>query len=104
MPRIKLPDGTVKEFDGPVSAADVAAEIGPGLAKAAIGARIDGELCDLATLIEDDAELSLITAKDRNGESDAGALYLLRHSCAHVMAEAIQRIVPGVQLVYGPPV
>ena len=105
MPRIKLPDGSVREYDKPVTAAQVAADIGPGLAKAAIGAKIDGVLRDLNALIDRDAALSLITAVDRKtGESSPDALYLIRHSAAHVMAEAIQRIIPGVQLVYGPPV
>ncbi len=104
MPRIKLPDGSIREYDSPVSAAQVAADIGPGLAKAAIGAKVDGELRDLNAKIDHDAELSLITAIDRKtGESSPEALYLIRHSAAHVMAEAIQRIIPGVQLVYGPP-
>lgn len=104
MPNIRLPDASVREYDKPVTPAEVAADIGPGLAKAAIGARVDGTLCDLSTPIEHDAELALITAKGRNGESEPDALYLIRHSAAHVMAEAIQRIVPGVELVYGPPV
>ena len=104
MPRITLPDGSVREFDQPVSAAEVAADIGAGLAKAAIGARINGVLSDLSTPIADDAEIAIVTAIDRKtGESSDDALKLIRHSCAHVMAEAIQRIVPGVQLVYGPP-
>ena len=102
MPRITLPDGSVKEFEQAVSAADVAASIGAGLAKAAIGARINGELSDLNTVISEDAKLSLITAKGK-GELSDDALYLLRHSCAHVMAEAIQVIIPEAQLVYGPP-
>ncbi len=105
MPRITLPDGTVKNFDQPISAYDVAADIGPGLAKAAIGAKVDGVLCDLSTIINDDASLELITPADRKtGESTDDALYLIRHSAAHVMAEAIQRIIPDAQLVYGPPV
>lgn len=104
MPRIQLPDGSVREYPQPVRAAQVAADIGPGLAKAAIGAKIDGELRDLSTVIDRDCKLALVTAMDRkSGKSDADALYLIRHSAAHVMAEAIQRIVPGVQLVYGPP-
>ncbi|MBH25411.1 MAG: threonine--tRNA ligase [Myxococcales bacterium] len=103
MPRITLPDGSVREFDQPVTAADVAADIGPGLAKAALGARINGELSDLSAVIAEDAELALITPREQNGEVDADALYLIRHSCAHVMAEAIQRVVPEAQLVYGPP-
>ncbi len=105
MPRITLPDGSTRQFDEPVTARQVAADIGAGLAKAAIGAKIDGVLCDLDTLIDNDVELAIVTPMDRKtGQSSADALYLLRHSAAHVMAEAIQRIVPGVQLVYGPPV
>jgi threonyl-tRNA synthetase len=104
MPRITLPDGSVKEFDRPVTAGEVAASIGAGLAKAALGAKIDGELRDLSTRIEKDAKLGIVTAKAKGATApDADALYLLRHSCAHVMAEAIQRLFPGVQLVYGPP-
>lgn len=104
MPRITLPDGTIKEFDQTVSAYDVALDIGPGLAKASIGAMIDGVLSDLSAPIENDVNLSLITSIDRkSGESSAEALMLIRHSAAHVMAEAIQRIIPDVELVYGPP-
>ena len=103
MPRITLPDGSTRDFDRAVTAAEVAADIGPGLLKAAIGARIDGELCDLSTLVSQDAELALITGKERDGSSHPDALYLIRHSCAHVMAEAIERVVPEAQLVYGPP-
>jgi len=105
MPRITLPDGSVRSFDQPVSAYEIAADIGAGLARAAIGARVDGVLCDISTMIISDAEVSLVTPMDRKtGESDEDALFLIRHSAAHVMAEAIQRVVPGVQLVYGPPV
>ncbi|MCH8269616.1 MAG: threonine--tRNA ligase [Planctomycetes bacterium] len=100
---ITLPDGSTRAYDGPISAAQVAADIGPGLAKAALGCRIDGELRDLAAPIERDCSLAIVTEKTRDGAIDPHALLLLRHSCAHVMAEAIQRIVPGAQLVYGPP-
>ena len=103
MPRITLPDGSVRTYDHSVTAADVAADIGPGLARDALGARIDGALSDLATLIEADAEISIVTSKDRSGKTNPDALTLMRHSCAHIMAEAIQRAVPGVELVYGPP-
>ena len=106
MIRIKLPDGSVREFpsEKPPTAGEVAASIGAGLAKAAIGAKINGQLGDLSTIIDRDAELSIITAMDRKtGESSPDALFLIRHSAAHVMAEAIQRVIPGVQLVYGPP-
>ena len=105
MPRITLPDGSVREYDQPVSAAQVAADIGPGLAKAAVGAKVDGELTDLNAPIDHDATLAIVTPKSRDGRPDPDAIYLLRHSCAHVMAEAIQRVIsPDVQLVYGPPV
>ncbi len=104
MPRITLPDGTIKEFDHTVSAAEVAASIGPGLAKAALGARVDGELVDLSFPIDHDASLSIVTAKSRDGGVDPDAVFLMRHSAAHVMAEAIQKFFPEAKLVYGPPV
>lgn len=103
MVRVTLPDGSVKEFEGPVTALAVAESIGSRLAKAAVGAKIDGELTDLSTTIERDAQVAIVTEKTREGEPDPDALMLCRHSAAHVMAEAIQRIVPGAQLVYGPP-
>ena len=107
MPRITLPDGSVKEFAQPVSARAVAESIGPKLAQAALGCKIDfgsgAELRDLSTMIERDCTLAIVTYKNRAGEVDKDALYLVRHSAAHIMAEAIQRIVPGAQLVYGPP-
>jgi len=104
MPRITLPDGSVREYDGPVTPRRVAGDIGPGLAKAALGARIDGELADLDAPIERDAALALVTPTTRDKKPDPDALYLMRHSTAHVMAEAIERLFPGVQFAYGPPV
>ncbi|VAX42385.1 Threonyl-tRNA synthetase [hydrothermal vent metagenome] len=101
--RVTLPDGSVKEFEGAVTAYQVAESIGSRLAMAAVGARIDGELSDLHAPIERDCKLAIITEKTREGEPDPDALFMLRHSAAHVMAEAIQRIVPGAELVYGPP-
>ncbi|MFM1936793.1 MAG: Threonine--tRNA ligase [Planctomycetota bacterium] len=103
MPRITLPDGSVKEFSAPVTAAEVAASIGAGLAKAAVGAKVDGELRDLATVLDRDCALAIVTPKKREGGPDADALFLIRHSTAHVMAEAIQKLFPHVKLVYGPP-
>ena len=97
---ITLPDGSQKHYDAPVSARQVAEEIGPGLAKAALGAKVNGELTDLSRPITADAQLQILTSRD----SDADALYLVRHSAAHVMAEAIQRLWPGTKLAYGPPV
>ena len=102
MPRITLPDGSVKEFPNPVTAKEVAAAIGPRLAQDALGAKINGELRDLNTLIESDASVSIVTPKTRDKKPDPDALFLIRHSAAHIMAEAIQRIVPEAQLVYGP--
>ena len=104
MPIITLPDGTERAYAEPVSAAKVAADIGPGLAKAALGARIDGELVDLARPITRDCRLEIVTAKPRDGRIDPDSLFLIRHSAAHVMAEAIQRFYPDAELVYGPPV
>jgi len=103
MPTITLPDGSTKSFPKPVTAREVAESIGSRLAQAALGARIDDVLSDLNTLIDRDAKVSLITNTPRDDKSKADMMYLMRHSAAHVMAEAIQRIVPGVQLVYGPP-
>lgn len=103
MVRVTLPDGSVKEFEGPVTVLAVAEAIGSRLAKAAVGAKVDGELTDLTTTIDRDASVAIITEKTREGEHDPDALFLVRHSAAHVMAEAIQRIVPGAELVYGPP-
>ncbi|HLO40402.1 MAG TPA: threonine--tRNA ligase [Phycisphaerales bacterium] len=104
MPTITLPNGDKKVFDKPVSAAEVAASIGAGLAKAAIGCRIDGELADLSTIIDKDASLAIVTAPKPGQPASADALYLMRHSAAHVMAEAIQDVIgKEVQLAYGPP-
>jgi len=103
MPTITLPDGSTKSFPNPVTPREVAESIGSRLAAAAVGARIDDVLSDLNTVIDRDARLALITNTPRDDKSRADMLYLMRHSAAHIMAEAIQRIVPGVQLVYGPP-
>ena len=96
MVAITLPDGSKREFDKPVSGADVAADIGPGLAKAALAVRVGGEMKDLSTVIDADAEIAIATAKDED------ALELLRHDCAHVMAEAVKELFPGTQVTIGP--
>ncbi len=96
MVAITLPDGSKREFDKPVSGADVAADIGPGLAKAALAVRVGGEMKDLSTVIDADAEIAIVTAKDED------ALELLRHDCAHVMAEAVKELFPGTQVTIGP--
>ena len=103
MPVITLPDGSTKEFNQPVSPYEVARSIGERLAAQSVGARINGELCDLNTPIERNASVSIITTRPRDEQQRADLLMLMRHSAAHVMAEAIQRIVPGAHLVYGPP-
>ncbi|MEX2449864.1 MAG: threonine--tRNA ligase [Rhodospirillales bacterium] len=96
MVAITLPDGSVRTFEGAVSGAVLAADIGPGLAKAALAVRVDGALKDLAGAIEKDAEVAVVTAKD-----DA-ALELLRHDAAHVMAEAVKELYPETQVTIGP--
>ncbi|MCY2955587.1 MAG: threonine--tRNA ligase [Planctomycetota bacterium] len=101
MPRITLPDGKVLEFQNPVTGHQVAAAIGPGLAKRAIGIKIDGtEIRDLMRLVDRDCAIKIITANNE----DPDALYLLRHSAAHVLAEAISTLLPGTRLAYGPPI
>ena len=96
MPQITLPDGSVRSYDAPVTAATIASDIGPGLAKAALIAVVDGDEWDLSRPIETDATVALVTAKD-----DA-ALALLRHDCAHVMAEAVLELFPETQVTIGP--
>ncbi len=96
MVAITLPDGSVRQYEGPVSGADIAADIGPGLAKAALAVRVDGELTDLLAPIENDACIGIITSKDDD------ALGLLRHDCAHVMAEAVKELYPETQVTIGP--
>jgi threonyl-tRNA synthetase len=103
VPVITLPDGSTRNYDQPVAASKVAADIGPGLAKAALGVRVNGVLRDLATVIDKDSKLEIVTEPKGSQKPSADALYLVRHTCAHVMAEAIQQIWPGAQLVYGPP-
>ncbi|MBX7532848.1 threonine--tRNA ligase [Qipengyuania sp. 1XM1-15A] len=95
--KISLPDGSVREMEPGSTPADVAAAIGPGLAKAAIAARVDGELRDINRPFEGDAELALVTSRD---EEDA--LELARHDFAHVLAEAVQSLYPGTQITFGP--
>ena len=96
MPVITLPDGSQRSFDNPVTIHDVALDIGPGLAKAALAGKVAGELVDTSYLIESDAELSIVTERDEEG------LELIRHSTAHLMAMAVQELFPGVQVTIGP--
>ena len=94
---ITLPDGSTRAMAAGSTPADVAASIGPGLAKAALAARIDGELVDLTRPFERDCALALVTARD-----EADALDLARHDFAHVLAEAVQSLFPGTQITFGP--
>ena len=95
--KISLPDGSVREMPQGSTPAEVAAQIGPGLAKAALAARVDGELRDITRPFEGDAELALVTSKDVDE-----ALELARHDYAHVLAEAVQNLFPGTQITFGP--
>src|SRR5215813_5233487 len=96
MVAITLPDGSVRRFDGAVAGADIAAAIGPGLAKAALAIKVDGALKDLSVPIERDAKIEIVT------RTHPAALELLRHDCAHVLAEAVQELYPGTQITFGP--
>jgi threonyl-tRNA synthetase len=96
MPQVTLPDGASRQFDQPVTVHEVAADIGAGLAKAALAGKVDGRLVDTSFLIEKDADLAIITAKSEE------ALELIRHDAAHVMAQAVQELYPGTQVTIGP--
>jgi threonyl-tRNA synthetase len=96
MPNIKLPDGSVRQFPQPVTVAEVAAGIGPGLAKAALAGRVDGKLVDTSFRIEADAELAIVTDRDKDG------LDLIRHSTAHLLAYAVKSLFPDAQVTIGP--
>lgn len=96
MPVITLPDGSQRHYDHAVSPMDVALDIGPGLAKACIAGRVNGELVDACDLIENDAQLSIITAKDEEG------LEIIRHSCAHLLGHAIKQLWPHTKMAIGP--
>ena len=96
MPQITLPDGSVKQFDHPVSVHDVAASIGPGLAKAALAGRVDGQLVDTSFTIDKDADLAIVTERDDEG------LDIIRHSTAHLLAQAVKALFPEAQVTIGP--
>ena len=96
MPNVTLPDGTVKSFDQSLSVADVASSIGSGLARAALAGEVDGQLVDTSFLIESDASLAIITNKDDK------ALEVIRHSTAHLLAQATQQLYPKAQVTIGP--
>lgn len=96
MPAITLPDGSVRQFDHPVSVAEVAASIGAGLAKATVAGKVDGRLVDACDLIDSDASLQILTPKDEEG------LEIIRHSCAHLVGHAVKQLYPTAKMVIGP--
>ncbi|MBB6521761.1 threonine--tRNA ligase [Pseudoteredinibacter isoporae] len=96
MPVITLPDGSKREFDKPVSIYEVAADIGPGLAKATLGGRVNGQRMDACDIIEDDAELTIFTTRDDDG------IEIIRHSCAHLLGHALKQLYPEAKMAIGP--
>ncbi|MCU7916250.1 MAG: threonine--tRNA ligase [Candidatus Thiodiazotropha sp. (ex Gloverina cf. vestifex)] len=96
MPVISLPDGSQRTFDAPLTVHDIAADIGPGLAKAAMAGRVNGRFVDTSYLVDEDCEVAIVTSRDEE------ALELLRHDAAHVMAQAVQELYPGTQVTIGP--
>ena len=96
MPQITLPDGSSRNFDHPVSVAEIAADIGSGLARATLAGKVNGTLVDASHVIDGDAEVAIVTSRDEE------ALELLRHDAAHVMAQAVQELYPGTQVTIGP--
>ncbi len=96
MVSVKLPDGSQRQFDAPVTVAQVASSIGAGLAKAALAGRVDGKLVDTSYLIENDVELAIVTDKDADG------LEVIRHSTAHLLAYAVKELFPEAQVTIGP--
>ncbi|GIK87796.1 MAG: threonine--tRNA ligase [Burkholderiales bacterium] len=96
MPAIRLPDGAVRQFDAPVSVAQIASSIGPGLAKAALAGKVDGRLVDTSHVVDRDADVAIVTDRDPEG------LEILRHSAAHLLAYAVKELFPEAQVTIGP--
>src|SRR3954469_1207144 len=96
MLNIRLPDGSSKSFPGPVTVAEIAQAIGPGLARAALAGKVDGKLVDTSYRVERDAEVTIVTPKSPEG------LDILRHSTSHLMAQAVQELFPDAQVTIGP--
>ena len=96
MVNIRLPDGSSRPFPGPVTVAELAQSIGPGLAKAALAGRVDGRLVDTSFKVDRDASVAIVTDKDKDG------LEILRHSTAHLLAYAVKELVPDAQVTIGP--
>ncbi|HJA10063.1 MAG TPA: TGS domain-containing protein, partial [Candidatus Duodenibacillus intestinavium] len=93
---ITLPDGSVRQYEGPLSVGDIAASIGTGLAKAALAGKVDNKLVDLSHIVETDANVAIVTAKDPE------ALELIRHSTSHLMAQAVKELYPTAEVTIGP--
>jgi len=96
VPTVTLPDGAQRQFDQPLSVAQLAASIGPGLARAALAGKINGRLVDTSTRIEQDAAVAIVTDKDPEG------LEIIRHSTAHLLAQAVKQLFPEAQVTIGP--
>jgi len=96
MPTITLPDGTQKTFDHPVTVREIAEAIGPGLARAAIAGKVDGRLVDLSHVVDRDAQVAIVTDRDPEG------LEIIRHSAAHLLAQAVKELFPEAQVTIGP--
>ncbi len=96
MPIVTLPDGSQRTFEAPLSIMQLAESIGPGLAKACVAGKIDGVLVDAADIIEQDADVSIITARDEEG------LEIIRHSCAHLIGHAVKQLYPDAKMAIGP--
>jgi threonyl-tRNA synthetase len=96
MPQVTLPDGSTRSFDQAVSVMEIAADIGPGLAKATLAGKVNGKLVDASFVVQQDADVAIVTSRDEE------ALELLRHDAAHVMAQAVQELFPGTQVTIGP--
>src|SRR2546421_5928907 len=96
MPNIRLPDGSSKSFPGPVTVAEIASAIGPGLARAALAGKVNGKLVDTGYRVERDAEVAIVTEKDPEANE------LLRHSTAHLLAHAVKELFPDAQVTIGP--
>ncbi len=96
MPVITLPDGSQRSYDQPLTVDEIAGSIGAGLRKAALGGRVDGKLVDTSFLVDRDAQVAIVTPKDPDG------LEILRHSTAHLLAQAVKQLFPEAQVTIGP--
>ena len=96
MPTITLPDGQQRSFDAPVTVSEIAQSIGPGLAKAALAGRVNGELMDASLPIDFDADVSIVTSRDKEG------IEIVRHSFAHLVGHAVKQLYPSAKMAIGP--